>query len=62
MEEQRKVNFKKHASPPASKKFMVKILIYVVLLGFILYLLYTRGDNQPKEITEIDASEILIEK
>ena len=62
MKDQRKIDFKKHASPPASKKFMVKILIYVVLLGFILYLLSKSFDSQSTEVIEIDASEIRLEK
>jgi len=62
VKDQRKIDFKKHVSPPASKKSMVKILIYVFLLGFIVYLLSTSYDSQSTEVIEIDASEIRLEK
>ena len=60
MEEQKKFNFIRHASPAASKKYILKILFYVVFLGALLYMIFFQT-NRRKEI-EIEGVKIELEE
>jgi len=57
MMEERKIDLKRHTSPPVSRMYLLKTLFYVVLLSILSICLYKRGDKNPstpeKEITEI---------
>lgn len=58
MNEDRKVDFKKHQLPPVSKSYLLRIVIYIVLLtalGFAIKYLYTNEINDDQSrIDEID--------
>jgi len=50
------MNFMRHASPPASKKYILKILFYVVFLGALLYLIFSRSNEE--KVVEIEGVKI----
>lgn len=58
MKEERKIDFKRHTSPPVSKMYLFKIVFYVVLLGVMGYFLFKGNKSKPKvdakDITEIN--------
>ncbi len=60
MEERKKMDFKRHASPPASKKYILKILFYVVFLGALLYLIFSQTNK--RKVIEIEGVKIEMEK
>jgi len=60
MEERKKMNFIRHASPPASKKYILKILFYVAFLGVLLYLIFSRKNEQ--KAVEIEGVKIELTK
>ena len=62
MDEERKINFKRHASPPASKKYILKIIFYVVFLGALIYMITSQTKKQKPTPIEIDGKRIIIEK
>ena len=43
MDEPRKIDLKQHALPPVSKKYLLKIIIYVILLIIVAVLIYQVG-------------------
>ena len=49
MEEKRPVDFKKFASPSASKMYLLKIVFYVTLLGGLIYLVKSKASTKPSE-------------
>jgi hypothetical protein len=57
MMEERKIDLKRHTSPPVSRIYILKIVFYVVLLSILSIYLHNKGDRNPsiqeKEITEI---------
>ena len=51
-DEQRKIDLRQHALEPVSKRYLVRIIMYVVLLtflGFFMYYMYNR-ESAPKKI------------
>ena len=58
MEERKRMNFKRHASPAASKKYILKILFYVVFLGALLYMIFSQTNK--KKAVEIEGVKIEI--
>ena len=65
MEDQRKVDFKKYASKPASKWYLVRIAFYIVLLTGLLYVFFSRNEKsnfEVEEIKSIDGINVTLEK
>lgn len=65
MDEQKKINLQQHVSPKASRTYVVKILIYVGLLGGLIALIYFLQDGpvvdqhkQTKAPTDLDSVEV----
>ena len=58
MKEERKIDFKRHTSPPVSKMYLFKIVFYVVLLGVMGYFLFNGNKKSSpikvKDITQIN--------
>ncbi|MDX2362533.1 MAG: hypothetical protein QNK23_17125 [Crocinitomicaceae bacterium] len=57
-EDQRKVDFKRHTSPPVSKWFLLKIITYVVILIVLGVLVYSLSQKttikDESEVVEIE--------
>ena len=57
MKDERKIDFKRHTSPPVSKMYLFKIIFYVVMLGVLSYFLFRTNPSKEKvdskDITEI---------
>ncbi|HIP32602.1 MAG TPA: hypothetical protein EYG86_07570 [Crocinitomicaceae bacterium] len=61
MDERKKFDFKRHVSPAASRKYILKILFYVVFLGALLYLIFSQTNRKESKEVEIDGSGIVLE-
>jgi prolipoprotein diacylglyceryltransferase len=60
-DEQRKIDLKKHALPPVSRKYLLRIIMYVVMLAVLGGLIYyvSNREVQPKKVKDpIDVKEI----
>lgn len=57
MKEERKIDFKRHTSPPVSKMYLFKIVFYVVLLGVMGYFLFN-GNKKKTSVKVNDITEI----
>lgn len=54
MEPKLKFDFEKHTLPKGSKKYMLKIVIYIAILGFLLTLLYFKKEElETKKSTKV---------
>lgn len=62
MEEERKIDFKRHASPPASKKYILKIIFYVIFLGGLFYMIISQTNKKRPIPIEIDGDRITLEE
>lgn len=60
MEEERKIDFKRHASPPASKKYILKIIFYVIFLGGLVYMIISQTNKTRPLLIEIDGKSITL--
>lgn len=57
MDEQRRPDFKKYTLPPVSKKYLFRIIFYLVLLSVIIFIaLSTHGKH--KRLTEEQIEEV----
>tara|TARA_R110002072_G_scaffold172042_3_gene325839 strand:- start:816 stop:1001 length:186 start_codon:yes stop_codon:yes gene_type:complete len=61
MEERTKFDFKRHTSPSASRKYIVKVLFYVLFLGALLYLIFSQTKKNNSKPIEIDGATIIVE-
>lgn len=60
-DDQRKIDLKQHALPPVSKTFLLRIVMYVLLLAglcYVVFYLYNRKPEpkpvkSPKDVKEI---------
>ena len=46
MKEPRKIDLKKHTSPPASKKYLMRVLFYILILSVLGYLIFSKYKNR----------------
>ena len=53
MEDQRKVDFKKYASKPASKWYLVRIAFYIVLLTGLLYVFFSQNGRKNADVKRV---------
>lgn len=53
MESKHKINLQRYLLPKASKKYLFRIVVYIVLLSVLGGLLYYLGDE--KEVESIDS-------
>ncbi len=62
MKEERKIDFKRHTSPPVSKMYLLKVVFYVLMLGVLSYFLFKLSSKKqrikPEEIKEISNIQI----
>lgn len=65
MEEQKKIDFRRHTLPPVSKKYLWRIIFYLVMLSIIAYIaLSTLGMHKkpnPETIDQIQGVTIELE-
>lgn len=57
MEKDRKIDLKQHTLPPVSKRYLLRILIYIVLLivlGVLIYKLFANPKGQETKINEVE--------
>ena len=67
LKDPRKIDFKRHTSPPASKWYLIRIIIYVVLLlvaGIIIYSVYQKRDGlqEVQDVVEIEGVSVEVEE
>jgi len=57
MKDPGKIDFKKHTSPPASKKYLIRVLFYILIFSVLGYLMFhkykNRGNEQHDTVEEI---------
>ena len=51
MDERRKIDLKQHTLPPVSKRYIIRIIFYVLVLGIIAFGIYTLN-NRPKKVRD----------
>lgn len=71
MDERKKIDLQQHVSPKASRKYMVKIIIYCVLLGSLITLIYYVQDQKstptetdetvPTNLDTVEVRDVIIE-
>jgi hypothetical protein len=54
MDERQKIDLKQHALPPVSKKYLIKTVIYVILLVIVGALIYQVGFRLKPSKASID--------
>ncbi len=60
MTERKKPDFKRHALPPVSKRYLFRIIFYVILLSVIVYIaLSTIEKKNEKDTNEVHEIELL---
>ena len=59
MEQKPKINLKRYTLPKASKKYLFRIIAYIVLLSVLGGLLYYMGDEK-KKVEEVEKIEGVI--
>ena len=63
MEEKPKINLKQHTSPPASKKYLFRIVFYIILLSVLSFIIASQlGKKEtPKNPEVIEIQTFTIE-
>ena len=59
MERKRKINLKRHTLPPASKKYLFRIIGYIILLSVLIWIVfylknYSSSSSENLEVIEIN--------
>lgn len=53
MDEKPKLDLKKHTLPPVSRRYLIRIIIYVIFLLFMGYLIFKVYNTEPQNNTDI---------